>query len=292
MGFDPRRWSSEPRARQVTSNVETLLAENEALRREVRQLRARLERLERSARRDPQPSRSQAWGWQQQQSAPDPARVSAQQVQHWGEALAQQAGWALLRQKGLMELVDHLNRQSFHANLTLQQRLDRLMPGLGRDLFDAIGTPSTKKHWAVLAAFALYGVRTSEWLDEDPARVVTELRQRLARRQGGRRTRSDQRRTDRRTGGQSSEEESSEQQTSQQQRSAQAKANGHQNVGAPRGADPRRVEAYAVLELGWGANREQIKQAHRRLVKRHHPDMGGSAEAFRRVNDAYQFLIA
>lgn len=276
MGFDPRRWSSEPRAREVTSNVETLLAENEALRREVRQLRLRLERLERSARRDPQPSRGQAWGWQHHQGGPEPARVNAQQVQNWGEVLANQPGWSVLRQKGLVELVDQLNRQSFHATLTLRQRLDRLLPGLGRDLFDAIGAPSTKKQWAILAAFALYGVRTSEWLDEDPARVVAELRQRLARRQGGRRTRSDQRRTDRRADHQSSEQDPSEQ---------------HHNVGAPRGADPHRIAAYAALELSWGASRDQLKKAHRRLVKQHHPDMGGSADAFRRVNDAYQLLI-
>jgi curved DNA-binding protein CbpA len=44
--------------------------------------------------------------------------------------------------------------------------------------------------------------------------------------------------------------------------------------------------------LRWGSSKEAVKQAHRRLVKQHHPDMGGSAEAFRRVNDAYQLLIA
>ena len=123
-----------------------------------------------------------------------------------------------------MELVDQLNRQSFHANLTLQQRLDRLLPGLGRDLFDAIGTPTTKEALGRFGGLCVvWGVRTSEWLDEDPARVVAELRQRLARRQGGRRTRSDQRRTDRRADHQSSEQVSSDH---------------HPNVGAPRGADP------------------------------------------------------
>lgn len=270
MGFDPRRWSAEPRGRQVTSNVESLLAENEALRREVRQLRSRLESLERMARMDPRRSQDQSGRWRHD-PAPEPARVRSDQVQRWGDALAQQPSWSLLRQKGLMALVDHLNRQSFHANLTLQQRLDRLLPGLGTDLFAAIGTPSTKKHWAVLAAFALYGVRTSEWLDEDPARVVAELRQRVLRSQGGRRTRSDRRHSDRASG---------------------PHTGTHTDVGAPAGSDPRRVQALAVLELRWGASREQIKQAHRRLVKVHHPDMGGSASAFHRVNDAYQLLIA
>jgi curved DNA-binding protein CbpA len=47
-----------------------------------------------------------------------------------------------------------------------------------------------------------------------------------------------------------------------------------------------------VLGLRWGASRDAIKAAHRRLVKQHHPDLGGSAEAFRRVNEAYQQLVA
>jgi len=46
------------------------------------------------------------------------------------------------------------------------------------------------------------------------------------------------------------------------------------------------------LGLAWGASRDAIKKAHRRLVKQHHPDVGGEAEAFRRVNDAYQLLMA
>ena len=48
MGFDPRQWSSGPHPSQrqrVTSNVESLLVENDALRQEVRRLRAELDRL-------------------------------------------------------------------------------------------------------------------------------------------------------------------------------------------------------------------------------------------------------
>ena len=37
----------------------------------------------------------------------------------------------------LNNLIDALNRASFHPHLNLQQRLDRLMPGLGADLFAA-----------------------------------------------------------------------------------------------------------------------------------------------------------
>jgi hypothetical protein len=56
--------------------------------------------------------------------------------------------------------------------------------------------------------------------------------------------------------------------------------------------DRQRDEALAILELAWGASQAAVKAAHRRLVKRHHPDMGGDAESFRRINDAYQLLIA
>ena len=253
MGFDPRRWSAEPRPQQrVTSNVDALLQENEALRREVRQLRRQLEHL----RQRPEPSR-QHW-------PPPPALVSSAQVERWGAALAEQKGWAVLRQSGLEELIEQLNRSSFLPQLNLQQRLDHLVPGLGRDLYAATASPLNKKRCAVLAAFALYGVSAIEWLDDDPQRVVLELRQRqrTSNHNNNRRTRSDQRRTDR------------------------------QHQSTDQGRDSRRVAALSVLGLEWGASKQAIKQAHRRLVKQHHPDVGGTAEAFRRVNDAYQFLVA
>jgi DnaJ-domain-containing protein 1 len=127
----------------------------------------------------------------------------------------------------------------------------------------------------VLAAFGLYGISASEWLEDDPARVVADLRQRQQRleRPGpqhrqGRRTRTDQRSTDRQT---------------------------HQHSAAdpaPADADPRLLAALQVLGLRWGASREAIKAAHRRLVKRHHPDMGGQAADFHRINAAYQLLLA
>ncbi|NCV93408.1 MAG: molecular chaperone DnaJ, partial [Synechococcaceae bacterium WB7_3xG_012] len=188
MGFDPRRWSAEPRPQQrVTSNVDALLQENEALRREVRQLRRQLEHL----RQRPEPSR-QHW-------RPPQALVSSAQVERWGAALAEQKGWAVLRQSGLEELIEQLNRSSFLPQLNLQQRLDHLVPGLGRDLYAATPSPINKKRCAVLAAFALYGVSAIEWLDDDPQRVVLELRQRqrTSNHNNNRRTRSDQRRTDR-----------------------------------------------------------------------------------------------
>ncbi len=269
MGFDPRQWSAQPRHQHVTTNVEALLAENESLRREVRHLRTQLESLERQRQHPP------AWNRPHQRSThPDPL-VTAQQVKRWGELLAQQPGWSDLRAKGLEQLVETLNRQSFHPNLSLQQRLDRLLPGLGQDLLSAMAGPMGKKQWAVLSAFALYGVRTREWLQEDPRRVVAELRQRLVRSTAGRRTRSDQRASDRSDASQGA-----------------GRGSGAEPGGAPRGADPRKLEDLAALGLSWGATREQIKQAHRRLVKRHHPDMGGVAADFHRINQAYQRLVA
>ena len=275
MGFDPRQWSSSSSARddrdrtqhgeRVTSNVEALLRENDALRREVRRLHQELDRLHR-----------QRWHRPQRDSGRDPgrqqpsARVTQEQVQRWGDALAMQTGWSVLRQQGLEALVDQLNRSSFHPQLNLRQRLDRVVSGLGTDLLAAVGSRSTKKTAAVLAAFALYGVRASEWLEEDPRRVVAELRQRQRHQQpggAGRRTRSDQRATDRETNREAAGE-------------AQA------------GSWDRRLEALSVLGLKAGASQASIKQAFRKLVKQHHPDLGGSAEAFRRVNQAYQLLMA
>ena len=275
MGFDPRQWSSSSSARddrdrtqhgeRVTSNVEALLRENDALRREVRRLHQELDRLHR-----------QRWHRPQRDSGRDPsrqqpsARVTQEQVQRWGDALAMQTGWSVLRQQGLEALVDQLNRSSFHPQLNLRQRLDRVVSGLGTDLLAAVGSRSTKKTAAVLAAFALYGVRASEWLEEDPRRVVAELRQRQRHQQpggAGRRTRSDQRSTDRETNREAAGEDHA-------------------------GSWDRRLEALSVLGLKAGASQASIKQAFRKLVKQHHPDLGGSAEAFRRVNQAYQLLMA
>ena len=187
MGFDPRRWSAEPRPQQrVTSNVDALLQENEALRREVRQLRRQLEHL----RQRPEPSRQH---WRRQDPPPPQALVISAQVERWGASLAEQKGWAVLRQSGLEELIEQLNRSSFLPQLNLQQRLDHLVPGLGRDLYAATASPLNKKRCAVLAAFALYGVSAIEWLDDDPQRVVLELRQRqrTSNHNNNRRTRSD-----------------------------------------------------------------------------------------------------
>ena len=124
--------------------------------------------------------------------------------------------------------------------------------------------PVTKKRCAVLAAFALYGIRSREWLDEDPQRVVFELKIRQQSSRKSRRTRSDQRASDRNSQSYGRDNKSSE-----------------FSIG----------EALHILGLKRGASQDSIKKSYRRLVKQHHPDLGGSADEFRKVNEAYQQLM-
>jgi len=45
---------------------------------------------------------------------------------------------------------------------------------------------------------------------------------------------------------------------------------------------------WETLGVTINASSEQVKNAYRILVKKHHPDMGGDAELFRRIQEAYQ----
>ncbi|MAB55780.1 MAG: molecular chaperone DnaJ [Synechococcus sp. CPC35] len=263
MGFDPRQ------QQRVTTNVDSLLAENDALRREVQRLNRELDRLRQRDQRDSNQSQS---------STGTPRRITDGQVLRWGQALARQPGWIGLQSDGLERLIERLNSSGFPSRLTLQQRLNRLVSGLGTDLMAALASSPRKTRGAVQAAFALYGVRASEWLEEDPRRVVMDLcrRQELDADSGGagqteetrrgRRTRTDRRSTDRR---------------------GSDRRSPHRDVG-PGGA---RSEALKVLGLEPGATQQMIRKAYRRLVKQHHPDVGGSKAAFRRVHEAYQLLL-
>jgi hypothetical protein len=56
-------------------------------------------------------------------------------------------------------------------------------------------------------------------------------------------------------------------------------------------ADMTRQEALAVLDLLEGASEEDIKAAHRRLIRRVHPDVGGSADLAARINRAKEVLL-
>ena len=53
-----------------------------------------------------------------------------------------------------------------------------------------------------------------------------------------------------------------------------------------------REDALRVLGLREGATREAIAQAHRSLIKKVHPDQGGSDLLAQQVNEAKQVLDA
>ncbi len=55
--------------------------------------------------------------------------------------------------------------------------------------------------------------------------------------------------------------------------------------------DMSREEALAVLGLAEGASDEEIRAAHRRLIQRMHPDVGGSADLAARINRAKDVLL-
>jgi hypothetical protein len=52
-----------------------------------------------------------------------------------------------------------------------------------------------------------------------------------------------------------------------------------------------RNEAFAVLGLQPGADERMILAAHRELILKNHPDVGGSSEAAARINEAKDVLL-
>jgi hypothetical protein len=59
----------------------------------------------------------------------------------------------------------------------------------------------------------------------------------------------------------------------------------------PAGGPMTRDEAYRILGLEPGADAEAVRAAHRRLVKRVHPDLGGSAALAAQINAAKDLLL-
>jgi len=47
---------------------------------------------------------------------------------------------------------------------------------------------------------------------------------------------------------------------------------------------------YKILGVSKGANKEEIKQAFRKLAQQHHPDKGGDEKKFKEINEAYSVL--
>ena len=66
-----------------------------------------------------------------------------------------------------------------------------------------------------------------------------------------------------------------------------------QQAPPPRGprTDMTREEALGVLGLAEGASVDDIRAAHRRLIQRMHPDVGGTADLAARINRAKDVLL-
>ena len=166
MGFDPRQWSSASSPSFIATRSPATsrhFQENDALRREVQQLRRQLSQLRRERAHHSQGDRSSPHP--KDNDAQRKPSVTPAQITRWTTCHGPTRALVHQGQGGLELLVERLNRESFHADLSLQQRLDRLVPGLGSDLLTAVAKARPKpvqRFWLLLPC--MESVLLSGWM--------------------------------------------------------------------------------------------------------------------------------